>query len=147
MGENEIERLIREADETGPDTDVSIPESTVRQSFRIVGGIEAAQVTIRATSGTGVTKVATTTIRPGRYLVVAVRDVPAEGYSIAEDGYDANTAKARVEMLLGPCSHLDGSTWAGVVKILDAGGKVVFTRDNVSIDLHGRQVFPVRVVE
>lgn len=141
---NEIERLIKEAGESGPDMDVPVRG---RQSFRIVGGREAAQVSISPQVNTGVKKVAATSIGPERYLAVPVRDVPVEGYSIEEDGYDANTTRARVEVLLGPSSHLDGPIWATAIKILDAGGKVLFTRSNVPVDLQGRQVFPVRIVE
>lgn len=142
--ENEIERLIREA---GDETNVPVPDSTARQSFRTVGGPEAAQIPIRATSNTAAKKVAATTISPGRYLAVPVRDVPAEGYSIEEGGYDANTTKARVEVLLGPGSHLAGPIWARALSVLDAGGKMIFARSNTPVNLHGRQVFPVQIVE
>jgi len=140
--ENDTERLIREASETSPDAEISMG-----QSFRVVGGIDSAQVAIKPPRSTAAKKVAVTTIADERYIAVPVRDAPAEGYSIDEGGYDANTTKARIEVLLGADSHLDGSTWVNALRILDAGGKVLFTRENTPVDLAGRQVFPVRIME
>lgn len=142
MTENDIEQIIREANETSPDA-----EPSMGQSFRVVGGIDSAQIAIKAQSTSSVKKVAATTLGDERYVAIPVRDVPVEGYSIEEGGYDANTTKARIEVLLGANSHLDGPTWVNALRILDAGGKVMFTRENTPVDLAGRQVFPVRIVE
>lgn len=141
--ENEIERLIKEAGAVDPNA----VEPEMGQSFRVVGGPESAQIVIKATATTAAKRVAATTISPERYLAVPIRNEPVEGYSIEEGGYDANTTKARVEMLLGPGSHLDGPTWVRALRVLDAGGKVIFTRESTSVDLHGRPVFPVRIAE
>lgn len=142
MIENETERLIREAGETGPDA-----EPSMGQSFRVVGGVDSAKVAIKSSFSTAARKVAATTIGPERYIAIPVRDAPAEGYSIDEGGYDANTTRARIEVLLGANSHLDGPTWTNALRVLDAGGKVLFTRENTPVDLAGRQVFPVRIAE
>jgi len=140
--ETEIEQLIREAS----DEDASPSEPTPRQRFRIVGGVDAAQVAIKDVSNTAAKKVVAVSIRKGRYLVVPVSDDPVDGYAIAEDGYDGNTAKARVEMLLGPSSYLDEPTWLRAQSVLDAGRSVAFTRESGPIDVQDRQVFPVRIV-
>lgn len=143
--ENRIERLIREAGETG--VDVVRPETVPRQSFRIVGGVDSAQVVLKDTTNTVAKRVAVTTISPERYLAVPVRDVPADGYSVDENGYDMDTTKAKIEALLGPGSHLDGLVWAKALKVISAGGKILFAREGLPVELHGAQVFPVRIVE
>jgi len=143
--EDEIERLVREASDKGAATSEPVQASIPRQSFRIVGGVDSASVAIGAASNTAVKKVVAVAIRPERYLVSPVSDIPVDGYSIAEDGYDRKAAKARVEMLLGPDSHLGESVWLKAQSALDAGRGVAFTRESRPIDFQGKQVFPIRI--
>lgn len=142
--ENEIERIIREADV--PEDGAPAPEPS-RQSFRVVGGSEAAQVTVQPIVTNPVRVVAVTSVKDERYLAISVRDRPAEGYSIAEDGYDASTTRAQVESFLGPYVRLASEVWIKALSILDMGGKIKFERGGPSFEEGGNIITPIRIRE
>lgn len=142
--ENDIEKMIREA--AAPEDSGPAPEPG-RQSFRVVGGSEAAQVVIRSAVTSPIRVVAVTSVKDKRYLAVPVRDRPAEGYSIAEDGYDADTIRAQVESFFGPHVRIASEVWVKALSILDMGGKMKFERGGPPFEEGGRIITPICIQE
>lgn len=144
MSENDIEKMIKEA---GASEDSGPAVEPGRQSFRVVGGSEAAQVVVRHEVTNPIRVVAVTSVKAKRYLAVPVRDRPAEGYSIAEDGYDADTVRAQVESFLGPYVRLASDAWTKALSILDMGGKIKFERGGPSFEEGGSIITPICIRE
>lgn len=138
---NDIERLIEATAENVSVVDAELP----RQSFRIVGGADAAHVTVTEPAARVVEEVAVVSIHDGKYIATPVRDAPVEGYSINENGDDADDTRARVIALLGPDAYLPGSMWAQALVALDAGRSVMFVRGSKPVEVRGKKMFPVRI--
>jgi len=116
-----------------------------RQSFRVVGGAEAAKVEVQPPVSGARKIVALTSIRNDYFLVVPVRDTPAEGFSLREDGYEAHEAKGQVEALLGPNAYLDGAVWAKAISMVKSGGKVKLILGEVPIKVEDEKKFPIEI--
>jgi len=120
-------------------------EDSPRQSFRAVGGAEAAKVEIKSAVSVVPKVVVLTSIRNTRFLVVPVRDTPADGFSIKEDGYEAEEAKGYVTAHLGPDAYLDAAVWAQAISIVRSGGKVKFVLGPDPIEVGDEKKFPVEI--
>lgn len=122
-------------------------EESPRQSFRVVGGPDAAKVEVQPPVSGAPKMVALTSIRNERFLVVPVRDNPADGFSLKEDGYEAGEAKGRVEALLGPNAYLDSAVWARAISMVRSGGKVMLVLGRTPVVVEDEKRFPIEIQE
>lgn len=122
-------------------------DDSPRHSFRVVGGADAAKVEVQPPVSGARKAVALTSVRPDRFLVVPVRDVPTDGFSLREDGYEALAGKGRAEALLGPNAYLDSAVWAEAISRVKSGGKVMLVLGQDPIDVEGEdeKKFPVEI--
>lgn len=121
------------------------PTDVPRHSFRVVGGHAAARVEIQAPASRVPKSVAIISIRNSRLLVVPIDDIPMDGYSLREDGYEAEGAKGRVEAIFGSDAYLDGAVWAKAASMASRGGRVTFVLGRTSIDVEGEKKFPIEI--
>ena len=121
------------------------PTEAPRHSFRVVGGHTAARVDIKTPESSVLKGVGLVSIRKGRFLVVPIRDIPMDGYSLKEDGYEAGEAKGHVEAAFGSDVYLDGAVWAAAIERTSRGGRVTFVLAQTSIDVEGGKKFPIEI--
>jgi len=146
-----VEKEVRKKVRTGEFVGVSgqqeggqdVVEETPLHSFRVVGGADAAQVQVTRAKARAVEAVSVASFGRDRFLVTPIRDVPVEGSSIDENGYNVNMAQARVVSFLGGDVYISRAVWSKAFTIVKGGGKVVFVRGKTRVKIKDKQLFPV----